>query len=127
VTFALKADKESYAKGEKVLLTMTLRNKGSEACGVPQADNACNSGVVVVDGAKQVWPSGPQPMYACVLTYTPLAAGATTHATFTWDQTEWVCDAAAAGPCYQRVAPGVYTATGHWIGGADAGTSFKLL
>lgn len=128
VAFAVTADKDSYQKGEDVVFTMTLRNTSSETCGVPQAHNACNSGVVVVDGAKrQVWPSGPQPMWACVLTYTPLEAGATTHATFTWDQTEWVCDATGQDPCYERVAPGVYTATGHWIGGVEAGTSFKLL
>jgi hypothetical protein len=127
VDFDITTDKQAYAQGESVVITMTLHNRTSGPCDVPDPHNGCNSGFVVYDaGGRQVWPTGPQPMYPCFLRYTTLAAGGTLDAVFQWDQNEWVCDVKSSS-CYQRVAPGEYTVRGHWIGGVEAKATFHLV
>lgn len=127
VDFAITTNKAAYGNAETVAITMRVHNRTSKPCDVPDPKNSCNSGFVVVDaGGRQVWPTGPQPMSPCYLSYTTLEAGRTMEAGFTWDQNEWVCDTKPHNTCYERVPPGDYTVTGYWIGGVEGKANFTV-
>jgi hypothetical protein len=118
------SDQRRYPVGGRVRLTVRVRNGGPRACPLPTG--SCEPQVVVTDRADSVvWDRAQTQVVCTVRVGGTLPAGRTAVRTVVWDGTR--CGGRDPQRCPGTpVAPGGYTATATWGGGAAGRVRFAI-
>ncbi|MHB8509480.1 MAG: BsuPI-related putative proteinase inhibitor [Candidatus Dormibacteria bacterium] len=119
VSATLTTDHQSYPTGQQVNFAITVKNTSSHACSVNRM-GGCRVGPSIYDSNGQlVWPTGPQPMCASMITLVTLQPGQSDTVAAAWGQ-----QTCAGGNQCSNVPAGTYTAK--WSYTAPATVTFRV-
>ena len=112
---SLQTDQAVYRLGERVVLTLTVTNRGAQPLQL-RFPSAQVYDFAVQRGGEEVWRWSRDHMFAAVLTEVLLPPGQSRSYTETWDQTD---------PQGRPVLPGIYQVEG-WLVKQDPPVSQSL-
>ena len=127
----LSPDKPTYAAGEIVTVTATVRNHSATSCTLADPDGGCYSLFAAINGAdtnNPYWRSGSVATRSCLPPpRRTLLPGQVATFTASWDQSDRRgCRADNSDPgCGKPRVPGFYTIQSLWLGQAK-GTVLTL-